>query len=331
MTKPAFDVLTIGNAIVDVFSRVEENFLTRHNVTKGMMRLVNEKESSELFDDMGPSTRISGGSGANTAVGVASFGGSVAFIGKVKADELGRVFTHDTRSAGVHFDTVHATAGPGTASSLILITPDGERTMNTFLGACVHLSPGDIDEAVVAAAKVTYLEGYLWDPPLAKQAFKKAAQIAREAGRLVSITLSDSFCVDRHRDSFLELIRNDIDIVFANEKEITSLYQVEHFDEALQRVRKDCAIAALTRSEAGCVIVKGDEVHVVEAHPVEKVVDATGAGDLFASGFLYGFTRDLPLVQCARLGALAAAEVISHVGARPEIALNAHAKANGLI
>lgn len=331
MTKPAFDVLTIGNAIVDVFSRVEENFLARHNVTKGMMRLVSETESAELFDDMGPSTQISGGSGANTAVGVASFGGKVAFIGKVKADALGRVFTHDTRTAGVHFETPHATSGPATASSLILITPDGERTMNTFLGACVHLSPGDIDEAVVSQAKVTYLEGYLWDPPLAKEAFKKAARIARAAGRLVSITLSDSFCVDRHRDSFLDLIRNDIDIVFANEKEITSLYQVEHFDEAMQRVRKDCAIAALTRSEAGCVIVKGDEVHVVEAHPVEKVVDATGAGDLFASGFLYGFTRDLPLVQCARLGALGAAEVISHVGARPELSLNDHAKANGLI
>jgi len=331
MTQPTFDVLTIGNAIVDVFSRVDEAFLTRHNVTKGMMRLVSEKESAELFEDMGPSTQISGGSGANTAVGVASFGGEVAFIGKVKADALGRVFTHDTRSAGVHFETQHATAGPTTASSLILITPDGERTMNTFLGACVHLSPGDIDEAVVSQAKVTYLEGYLWDPPLAKQAFKKAARIARDAGRLVSITLSDSFCVDRHRHSFLELIRNDIDIVFANEKEITSLYQVEHFDEALQRVRKDCAIAALTRSEAGCVIVKGDEIHVVEAHPVEKLVDATGAGDLFASGFLYGFTRDLPLVRCARLGALAAAEVISHVGARPELSLNAHAKANGLL
>lgn len=331
MTKPTFDVLTIGNAIVDVFSRVDEGFLARHNVTKGMMRLVSEKESAELFDDMGPSTQISGGSGANTAVGVASFGGRVAFIGKVKADALGRVFTHDTRSAGVHFETPHASAGPATASSLILITPDGERTMNTFLGACVHLSPGDIDEAVVSAAKVTYLEGYLWDPPLAKQAFKKAARIARDAGRLVSITLSDSFCVDRHRDSFLDLIRNDIDIVFANEKEITSLYQVGHFDEALQLVRKDCAVAALTRSEAGCVIVKGDEIHVVEAHPVEKVVDATGAGDLFASGFLYGFTRDLPLVQCARLGALAAAEVISHVGARPELSLDAHAKANGLI
>ena len=331
MTKPTFDVLTIGNAIVDVFSRIDEGFLARHNVTKGMMRLVSEKESAELFEDMGPSTQISGGSGANTAVGVASFGGKVAFIGKVKADQLGGVFTHDTQSASVHFATPHATSGPATASSLILITPDGERTMNTFLGACVHLAPGDIDEAVVSAAKVTYLEGYLWDPPLAKEAFKKAARIARDAGRLVSITLSDSFCVDRHRDSFLDLIKSDIDIVFANEKEIKSLYQVDDFDDAMQRVRKDCAIAALTRSEAGCVIVKGDEIHVVEAHPVAQVVDATGAGDLFASGFLYGFTRDLPLAQCARLGALGAAEVISHVGARPQIPLNAHAKANGLI
>lgn len=331
MTKPTFDVLTIGNAIVDVFSRVEESFLARHNLTKGMMRLVSEAESAELFDDMGPSTQISGGSGANTAVGVASFGGKVAFIGKVKADRLGKVFTHDTQTAGVHFATAHATTGPATASSLILITPDGERTMNTFLGACVHLAPGDIDEAVVAAAKVTYLEGYLWDPPLAKEAFKKAARIAREAGRLVSITLSDSFCVDRHRDSFLDLIRSDIDIVFANEKEIKSLYQVDTFDEALQRVRKDCSIAALTRSEAGCVIVKGDEVHVVEAHPVAQVVDATGAGDLFASGFLYGVTHDLSLVQSARLGALAAAEVISHVGARPQLTLNSHARHNGLL
>jgi len=331
MPKPSFDVLTIGNAIVDVFSRVEEGFLARHKVTKGMMRLVSEAESAELFDDMGPSTQISGGSGANTAVGVASFGGKVAFIGKVKADQLGKVFTHDTQSAGVHFATAHATSGPATASSLILITPDGERTMNTFLGACVHLTPDDIDEAVVAASKVTYLEGYLWDPPLAKEAFKKAARIARDAGRLVSITLSDSFCVDRHRDSFLDLIRSDIDILFANEKEIKSLYQVETFDEALQRARKDCAIAALTRSEAGCVIVKGEEIHVVEAHPVKQVIDATGAGDLFASGFLYGFTRDLSLVQSARLGALAAAEVISHVGARPQMSLNAHAKANGLL
>lgn len=331
MTSSQFDVLTIGNAIVDVFSRVEEDFLARHKVTKGMMRLVSEQESAELFEDMGPSTQVSGGSGANTAVGVASFGGKVAFIGKVKADRLGHVFSHDTRAAGVDFATRHATEGPSTASSLILITPDGERTMNTFLGACVHLTPDDIDEAVVARSKVTYLEGYLWDPPLAKEAFKKAARIAREAGQLVSLTLSDSFCVDRHRDSFLELIRNDIDILFANEKEIKSLYQVDDFDKAMQQARRDCTIAALTRSEAGCVIVKGDEVHVVEAHPVKQVVDATGAGDLFASGFLHGFTRGLPLAHCARLGALAAAEVISHVGARPQLSLSAHAKAEGLL
>jgi sugar/nucleoside kinase (ribokinase family) len=295
MTKPDFDVLTIGNAIVDVFSRVEEDFLTRHGLTKGMMRLISEEDSAALFDDMGPSTQISGGSGANTAVGIAAFGGNVAFIGKVKADRLGKVFTHDTQSAGVHFATPHATSGPSTASSLILITPDGERTMNTFLGACVHLAPQDIDEAVVAASKVTYLEGYLWDPPLAKEAFKKAARIAREAGRLVSITLSDSFCVDRHRESFLDLIRSDIDILFANEKEIKSLYQVDDFDQAMQQAREDCAIAALTRSEAGCVVVKNSEVHVVEAHPVPQVVDATGAGDLFAYCLLYGFTSDLTL------------------------------------
>jgi sugar/nucleoside kinase (ribokinase family) len=331
MSKPGFDVLTIGNAIVDVFSRVEESFLARHGVNKGMMRLISEKDSAELFEDMGPSTQISGGSGANTAAGIASFGGKVAFIGKVKADTLGRIFTHDMRSAGVHFATPHATSGPSTASSLILITPDGERTMNTFLGACIHLAPGDIDEAVVAQAKVTYLEGYLWDPPLAKQAFKKAARIAREAGRFVSVTLSDSFCVERHRESFLDLIRSDIDILFANEKEIKSLYAVDHFDAAMQRARNDCAVAALTRSEAGSVIVKGAEVHVVEAHPVERVVDATGAGDLYAAGFLYGFTRDLPLAQCARLGALAAAEVISHVGARPQMSLDAYAKASGLL
>lgn len=327
----AFDVLTIGNAIVDVFSRIDENFLSRHNITKGMMRLITEKESAELFDDMGPSTQVSGGSGANTAVGVASFGGKAAFIGKVKADRLGQIFTHDTRSAGVSFATPHASQGPATASSLILITPDGERTMNTFLGACVHLAPGDIDEALVASAKITYLEGYLWDPPLAKEAFKKAAQVARKAGRLVSITLSDSFCVERHRKSFLDLIGSDIDIVFANEKEIKSLYEVATFDEAMQLVRKDCSIAALTRSEAGCVIVKGDEIHVVEAHPVAKLIDATGAGDLFAAGFLHGFTRDLPLAQCARLGALAAAEVITHVGARPQISLDAHARAHRLL
>lgn len=326
-----FDVLCIGNAIVDVFSRVEESFLAKHAVTKGMMRLVTEKESAALFDDMGPSTQISGGSGANTAAGIASFGGKVAFIGKVKDDPLGKVFRHDMQAAGVHFATLPARSGPSTASSLILVTSDGERTMNTYLGACVELAPPDIDEQVVAASRVTYLEGYLWDPPLAKEAFRKAARIARGNKRLVSITLSDSFCVDRHRASFLELIRNDIDILFANEKEIKSLYEVDDFDDAMQRARKDTAVAVLTRSEAGSVIVRADEVHVVEAHPVDKVEDATGAGDLYASGFLFGFTRNMPLAQCARLGSLAAAEVISHIGARPGVNLADHAKKHGLL
>jgi sugar/nucleoside kinase (ribokinase family) len=327
----SFDVLCIGNAIVDVFSRVDESFLAKHAVTKGMMRLVTEKESAALFDDMGPSTQISGGSGANTAAGIASFGGRVAFIGKVKDDPLGKVFRHDMQAAGVHFATLPARSGPSTASSLILVTSDGERTMNTYLGACVELSPPDIDEEVVAASRVTYLEGYLWDPPLAKEAFRKAARIARSNKRLVSITLSDSFCVDRHRASFLDLIRNDIDILFANEKEIKSLYEVEDFDDAMQRARKDTAVAVLTRSEAGSVIVRGDEVHVVEAHPLDKVEDATGAGDLYASGFLFGFTRNMPLAQCARLGSLAAAEVISHIGARPGVNLAEHAKKHGLL
>jgi sugar/nucleoside kinase (ribokinase family) len=327
----SFDVLCIGNAIVDVFSRVDESFLARHAVTKGMMRLITEKESAALFDDMGPSTQISGGSGANTAAGIASLGGKVAFIGKVKDDALGKVFRHDMQAAGVHFATLPARSGPSTASSLILVTGDGERTMNTYLGACVELAPPDIDEQVVAASRVTYLEGYLWDPPLAKEAFRKAARIARGNKRLVSITLSDSFCVDRHRASFLELIRNDIDILFANEKEIKSLYEVEDFDDAMQRARKDTAVAVLTRSEAGSVIVRGDEVHVVEAHPVGKVEDATGAGDLYASGFLFGLTRNMPLAQCARLGSLAAAEVISHIGARPGVNLADHAKRHGLL
>jgi sugar/nucleoside kinase (ribokinase family) len=296
-----------------------------------MMRLVTEKESAALFDDMGPSTQISGGSGANTAAGIASFGGKVAFIGKVKDDPLGKIFRHDMQAAGVHFATQAARSGPSTASSLILVTADGERTMNTYLGACVELAPPDIDEQVVAASRVTYLEGYLWDPPLAKEAFRKAARIARTNKRLVSITLSDSFCVDRHRASFLDLIRNDIDILFANEKEIKSLYEVDDFDDAMQRARKDTAVAVLTRSEAGSVIVRGDEVHVVEAHPVDKVEDATGAGDLYASGFLFGFTHDMPLAQCARLGSLAAAEVISHIGARPGVNLADHAKKHGLL
>jgi sugar/nucleoside kinase (ribokinase family) len=330
--RPAeFDVLGIGNAIVDVFARVDDDFLVSRHLTKGMMRLIDEPEGHALYAQMGPGVEISGGSAANTIAGIASFGGKAAYFGKVKADQLGEIFAHDLNAQGVRFETHRPLDGPATARSLILITPDGERTMNTFLGASNNLSPADVEEAIVARSHVTYMEGYLWDRPSAREAFKLAARLAHRAGRQTSLTLSDSFCVERHRESFLDLIRGGIDILFANEKEIAWLYQVRDFDDALQAVRHDCEIAALTRSEAGCVIVKGEEVHVVPAHPVAKVVDATGAGDLFAAGFLYGYTHGKGLADCGRLGALAAAEVISHVGARPEVSLAEHARHHGLI
>jgi sugar/nucleoside kinase (ribokinase family) len=235
------------------------------------------------------------------------------------------------RSQGVNFDTPAANDGPATAQSYILVTPDGERTMNTYLGACVNFSTADVEAATVEAAQITYMEGYLWDRPEAKEAFKLAAKIARQAGRKTSITLSDSFCVERHRDSFLDLIKNDIDIVFANESEIKSLYKTQNFDGAMQAISKDCSIAVLTRSAAGCVVVRGNEVYAAPAYPVNKVVDVTGAGDLFAAGFLHGLTSNRSMAECAQLGALAAAEVISHVGARPEINLRTHAKALGFL
>jgi adenosine kinase len=244
---------------------------------------------------------------------------------------MGELFGHDLRAQGVHFDSARAVDGPATARSFILVTPDGERTMNTYLGACVNLTVADIVPAIVEGSAVTYMEGYLWDRPEAKEAFVKAAAIARKAGRKTAITLSDSFCVDRHRDSFLDLIRNQIDIVFANEAEITSLYQTQDFSAALELAADDCEIAVLTRSEKGCVVVSGDTLHTVPAHPIKKLVDATGAGDLFASGFLYGFTQGKPLDHCARLGGLAAAEVISHIGARPEVNLAEHARKHGLM
>ena len=281
--------------------------------------------------DMGQAIEISGGSAGNTAAGVASLGGKAAYFGKVKADQLGAIFRHDMRAQGVSFDTPAATDGPATARSFILVTPDSERTMNTYLGACVNFTTADVAEKVVQAAQVTYMEGYLWDRPEAKEAFKLAAKIARAAGRKTSITLSDSFCVERHRDSFLDLIRNDIDIVFANESEIKSLYKTQNFDGALQAIAKDCPIAVLTRSAAGCVVVKGADIHSAPAYPVNKVVDVTGAGDLFAAGFLHGYTHGKTLAECAQIGAVAAAEVISHVGARPEINLHSHAKALGIL
>ena len=329
MTASGFDVLCIGNAIVDVIARVEDNFVSRHGLVKGSMNLIDEARAEQLYGDMGQAIEVSGGSAGNTAAGVASLGGKAAYFGKVKADQLGSIFRHDMRAQGVAFDTAPATDGPATARSFILVTPDSERTMNTYLGACVNFTVADVDRKVVEAAQVTYMEGYLWDRPEAKEAFKLAAKIARAAGRQTSITLSDSFCVERHRDSFLDLIRNDIDIVFANETEIKSLYQTEDFGAATKAVAADCPIAVVTRSEKGCVVVKGGDILESPAHPVNKVVDVTGAGDLFASGFLYGFTNGRTLYDSARLGSMAAAEVISHIGARPEVKLRTHAETLG--
>jgi sugar/nucleoside kinase (ribokinase family) len=329
MARMPIDVLTIGNAIVDVLARVDEAFLEKNELVKASMRLIDEPEAHRLYELVGPSVIISGGSAANTAAGISSLGGRAAFIGKVRDDQLGEFFTHDIRATGVIFEGQPASSGPATARSFILITPDGERTMNTYLGACTTLSPKDIDKVMVEEAAVTYLEGYLWDPPAAKDAFVKAAQLARKAGRKVALTLSDSFCVERHRSSFRELIARDIDILFANERELASLYETSFFDEALQRVRKEVELAVLTRSEAGSVVAFKDEFHVVEAKKVANLVDATGAGDLYASGFLFGLTRGRPLVECARLGSLAAAEVISHIGARPQTSLKALAEAAG--
>jgi sugar/nucleoside kinase (ribokinase family) len=329
--KSGYDVLGIGNAIVDVIARVEDSFVLRHGLVKGSMNLIDEARAEELYADMGPATETSGGSAGNTIAGVASFGGKAAYFGKVKQDQLGTIYRHDMRAQGVKFDTPAALSGPATARSFILVTPEGERTMNTYLGACVNLTAADVDASTVQASAVTYMEGYLFDRPEAKEAFREAARMARAGGRLTSVTLSDSFCVERHRDDFLSLIRNDIDIVFANESEIKSLYQTQSFDGALQAIRRDCSIAVLTRSAEGSVVARGEEVVSVRAHPVSEVVDVTGAGDLYAAGFLFGFTRGMELRRCAALGGLAAAEVISHIGPRPQVNLESHARAVGLI
>ena len=318
MTDATLNVVGIGNAMVDVLARADDAFLETHGLAKGAMTLVDAAQSNALYDAMGPGVEISGGSAGNTMAGIAALGGKGAFIGKVRDDQLGGVFGHDIRAAGVPFDTPAAIDGASTARCLVIVTPDAQRTMCTYLGACVELGPDDVDEALIAAAEITYLEGYLWDPPSAKQAFRKALGIAHTNGRRVALTLSDPFCVDRHRAEFRELAAEHIDILFANEAEIISLYEVDDFDAALQRVRQDCAVAALTRSEQGSVIVAGDTVHVIDAHPVAEVVDATGAGDLYAAGVLYGLTHGWDLASAGRLGGLAAAEVISHIGARAE-------------
>jgi adenosine kinase len=331
MTAPRYDVLGIGNAIVDVIAPAEDDFLVAQGMHKGTMALIDEERAETIYQAMGPATESSGGSAANTIVGVASFGGRAAFIGKVKDDELGRAFAHDIRAARVTFDTPPASDGPSTARCYIMVTPDGERTMNTFLGAAQDLHPNDIDEAAIAAAAVVYLEGYLWDPPHAKEAFVKAAAIAHKAGRRVALTLSDAFCVDRYRPEFLELIRKGtVDIVFANEHELHSLYETADFNTAVKMLRSDAKLAVITRSEKGCVVVSRDAVEAVQAMPIERVVDVTGAGDLFAAGFLVGHSHGKDHRTAARLGALAAAEVIQHIGARPAVSLKALAAENGL-
>jgi sugar/nucleoside kinase (ribokinase family) len=318
MAEASIDVVGIGNAIVDVIARVDEAFLDHEALVKGTMALIDAERAEALYRIMGPGTEMSGGSTANTMAGIASLGGTGAFVGKVRDDLLGEVFRHDLTAQGVRFDTPSATSGPATARCLILVTADGQRTLNTYLGACAGFGPDDIDPALVGAAQVTYLEGYLFDPPLAQQAFRKAAAIAHAAGGKVALSLSDPFCVERHRAAFRDLVAGDVDILFANEVEICSLYETADFAAAAAAVRGHVAIAALTRSAAGSVILADGEEHRVAAAPVARVVDSTGAGDLYAGGFLYGLTRGLPLPICGSIGGLCAAEVIGHVGARPE-------------
>lgn len=317
-----FDVLGIGNAIVDVIAHADDVFLSQNGLAKGAMTLIDADAAEGLYRRMGSAVESSGGSAANTIAGLAALGGRGAFIGKVRNDQLGGIFAHDIRALGVDFATAAATHGAPTARCLIFVTPDAQRTMQTFLGASATLGPADINAAQVRAAAITYLEGYLWDPPPAKEAFEKAATIAHEAGNMVALSLSDAFCVDRHRADFLRLVEGYVDILFANEAEIKSLYQVDDFDSALQRVRGHCQIAALTRSEKGSVVISGDEVHVIDAVKVPKVVDTTGAGDLYAAGFLFGLTQGRPLHDCGRIGAICAGEIISHFGARPESPLS---------
>lgn len=323
MSDGLIDVVGIGNALVDVLSQAEEEFLVRQDLVKGAMTLIEAERAESLYGAMGPGVEMSGGSAGNTMAGLASLGSSGAFVGKVRDDQLGQVFAHDLRSMGLEFSTtMEAADGIPTGRCLIVVTPDAERTMNTYLGAATELTPDDIDPDMIGRAKVTYMEGYLWDREGAKNAFRKAADIAHETGRKVSLSLSDSFCVDRWRAEFLDLAEHRVDILFANEDEIKSLYEVDDFDQALQHVRGHCEIAALTRSEKGAVIVSSEEIHVVDAVPPSRIIDTTGAGDLFASGFLHGLTAGRDLFTCGRLGAIAAAEVISHFGARPETVLS---------
>jgi sugar/nucleoside kinase (ribokinase family) len=325
MTKPSFGLLTIGNALVDVISPTSEDFIADQDAKFGMkrnsMNLIEEERALGLYDAMGPATEASGGSAANTAAAFASFGGSAAYVGKIGKDQLGEFFRHDMKAVGVTHPTPPTESGTATGRSMILVTPDGSRTMNTFLGAAVELGPDDIVESEIADAAITYMEGYLFDKEPAMAAFRKAAELAHKHGRKVSLTLSDPFCVHRHRPEFIDLVENHVDILFANEEEIMALYEVSNFEDVLPLLKTKCEIVAITRSEKGSVILNGDTITQIKAEAVSQVVDTTGAGDMYAAGFLFGYTQGLSMSECGRLGSIAAAEVISHYGPRPLVAL----------
>ncbi len=316
------DVLGLGNSLIDIIALSDDDYLVAQDMAKGAMTLIDEDRAEALYAARREPKIISGGSAANTIVGVASFGVSAAYVGKVKQDELGAIFGHDLRSTGVSYSTVMAAHGPGTGRCLIYVTPDGERTMNTFLGASTYLSPDDVDEERVRSARFVYLEGYMWDRPAAKEAFRKAGRIAHAAGARVALTLSDAFCVDRFRGEFIELMRTKVvDTVFANTDEALSLYQTTHLHEALDAFAAEGVCAVVTRSEKGSVVVEGERRTDAPARPIARLVDTTGAGDLFAAGYLAGLARGRSTAECADLAALAAAEIIQHVGARPETSL----------
>ncbi|MDQ3757136.1 MAG: adenosine kinase [Actinomycetota bacterium] len=319
---PETDVIAVGSAIVDVLAQATDADLRRLDLVKGTMALIDADQAERLYAEMGPAVEASGGSAANTVAGVASFGGRAGFVGKVRDDQLGAVFAHDIRSIGVAYATPPAPDGPPTARCFVFVTPDAQRTMCTFLGAATHLAADDIDVEAVAAARITYLEGYLWDPPEAIDALRRAIGAAHAAQRRVAFTLSDPFCVDRHRAEFLELIEREVDVLFANEIEVMSLFETDDLDKALDAVRKLCDTTAVTRSEHGSVVVTGEGRLAVPAAPVAQVADTTGAGDLYAAGFLFGLARGMELRRCAELGSVAAAEVISHLGARPQVPLS---------
>ncbi|CAK6691900.1 adenosine kinase [Synechococcus sp. CCY9201] len=318
MTTKSFDVVGIGNAIVDVLVQADDRFLGDHGLTKGTMALIDEQQAEQLYASVGPGLETSGGSAANTLAGIAQLGGRAGFIGRVRDDQLGAIFSHDIRSVGAHFDTPAARSGPSTARCLILVTPDAQRTMCTYLGASVGLDPTDLDLTLVSQARLLYLEGYLWDSEEAKRAFLAAAEAIRATGGEVALSLSDAFCVERHRDSFLELVDGHVDLLFANEMEITALYRANSFEEAADQVRGRCKVAALTRSEQGSLILSGDTTIQVEPVVLGNLIDTTGAGDLYAAGFLYGYTRGESLERCGRLGSLCAGAVVTQLGPRPQ-------------